>query len=155
MTGAETQNCAYHHSTPAVAACSVCASGVCAVCLKTANSAAFCSGCGVGRETQKSWLAAAFSLFLPGAGQVYNGDLGKAVAVFLLAPLILPWLWGVYDAATNADAIARGARDAATVPTGGVLLGLKIVWVPMALLYGLLSSFVLAALIGGLGAIMS
>jgi hypothetical protein len=145
--------CAYHHSTPAVAACASCEKPVCGVCTRTVNSAALCSGCAVGRETQKSWLAGAFALLLPGSGQVYNGQLGKGAAVFLLAPLVLPWLWGVYDAATTAEEIASGRRAASTVPTGGMLLALKILWVPVAFLYGGLLFALIAGITAGIGAL--
>ncbi len=146
--------CEYHHRTPATATCALCAKATCDVCTRAVNAAALCMGCAVGRATQTSWLAAAFSLLLPGAGQVYNGQFGKAVTVFLLAPLAAPWLWGVYDAAVTADRIAAGDVTAATVPTGGVLLGLKIVWLPVAVFYVVLSSLAVTALMAGVGALL-
>jgi hypothetical protein len=155
LTDTATARCEYHHRTPAVAACALCGKAVCGVCVRTVNAATLCTGCAVGRETQKAWLAAVFGLLLPGAGQVYNGDIGKAVAVFVLGPLVVPWLWGVYDAAAGAEAIARGERKATTVPTGGVLLALKIVWLPAALLYGAVVVTVLALIVGAVGAALS
>lgn len=152
MTDTTAPSCAYHHRTPAVATCRLCSKPVCVLCTRAVNAAALCAGCAVGRETQQAWLAALFGLLLPGAGQVYNGDFAKAAAVFLLAPLIVPWLWGVYDAAVTAERTAAGERDAATVPTGGVLLALKIVWVPVALGYGLVVSLIATALFAALGA---
>jgi len=119
------------------------------------NASPLCTGCAVGRATQLGWLAAAFSLLLPGAGQAYNGQFGKAVAVFFLAPLIVPWLWGVYDAATTAEAIARGEIASATVPTGGVVLALKIIWVPAAFIYGSLAAMALAGIVGAMGTLFS
>lgn len=65
--------------------------------------------------SQKSpFLSVAFSFFLPGAGQVYCGKIGRGIAIFL-AGLILDlvaifsfgllgiaalffWLWNIYDA---------------------------------------------------------
>jgi hypothetical protein len=46
----------------------------------------------------KPWAAAAASLLLPGAGQAWNGELGKAALVLLTFWLIVPWIWGVVDA---------------------------------------------------------
>jgi len=40
-------------------------------------------------------LALALSLFLPGLGQVYNGDLAKGISLFIMAaipPFLLIWL---------------------------------------------------------------
>ena len=43
-------------------------------------------------------LRALASLVLPGAGQAWNGQIGKAVLVLLTSPLVVPWIWGVCDA---------------------------------------------------------
>ncbi len=136
----ESANCAFHHATPATARCIACRKDVCAICTTTVNSCSFCSGCGVGRVTQKPWLAAVFSLVLPGTGQVYNGQWVKGVAIFLLAALVVPWIWGVVDATNVATEIAAGRRNAATVPTGFMLLGIKILWVPVAIAYSILAA---------------
>ena len=44
------------------------------------------------------WLRALASLLLPGAGQAMNGEPGKAIAVLLTCWLIVPWIFGVFDA---------------------------------------------------------
>ena len=43
-------------------------------------------------------LRALASLVVPGAGQAWNGQIGKAVLVLLPSPLVVPWIWGVCDA---------------------------------------------------------
>ena len=43
-------------------------------------------------------LHALASLVLPGAGQAWNGQIGKALLVLVTSPLIVPWIWGVCDA---------------------------------------------------------
>jgi len=43
-------------------------------------------------------LRALASLVLFGAGQAWNGQIGKAFLVLLTSPLIVPWIWGVCDA---------------------------------------------------------
>jgi TM2 domain-containing membrane protein YozV len=60
-------------------------------------------------------LAAILSFFIPGLGQFYNGQFLKAVGLFILAviagtigiillyiPLLVVWLYGMYDAYTTA-----------------------------------------------------
>ncbi len=143
--------CDYHHRTPATATCVACDKPVCDVCTTTVNSRAFCTGCGVGRATQLGWLAAVFGLLLPGAGQAYNGQFGKAVVVLVTSPIVIPWLWGVYDAASTAEQIALGRVESSTVPTGGVLIALKILWLPVAAIYGTLLTLILA----GVGALLA
>lgn len=43
-------------------------------------------------------LRALASFVLPGAGQAWNGQIGKALLVLLTSPLVVPWIWGVCDA---------------------------------------------------------
>lgn len=151
-TAVPTTFCSYHHRTPATAACCECGKAVCDICRQTVNAAVLCTGCGVGRVTQKPWLAALFSFVLPGCGQAYNGDWVKAAVIFVLAPVVVPWLWGVIDAPISARAIATGRRPASAVPTGGVLLGLKILWVPVAAGYALLLALAASAFLSGMAA---
>lgn len=104
---------------------------------RAAHFVAFCVGCGVrlpdlapraiacphcGAELVRAdgtratasrltkWLRAAASALLPGAGQAWNGQPGKGIAVLLTCWLIVPWIWGVVDA-------WRTARAAALAPT--------------------------------------
>ncbi|MBI4834651.1 MAG: hypothetical protein HY811_07535 [Planctomycetes bacterium] len=67
-------------------------------------------------------LAGVFSFFIPGLGQIYNGEFGKAIGFIiasiiggLLTPIfigfliILPaWAWGVVDAYYSAEKINEG-----------------------------------------------
>ena len=59
------------------------------------------------------WLRALASLVVPGAGQAWNGEPGKAVLVLLTAWLIVPWLLGVVDAwrVARRRSLAAVARD--------------------------------------------
>jgi TM2 domain-containing membrane protein YozV len=57
----------------------------------------------------KPWLCAAASLLLPGSGQAWNGQPGKALAFLLTFWLVVPWIWSVIDA-------WRVARDASLAP---------------------------------------
>jgi len=64
-------------------------------------------------------LAAVLSMVVPGLGQVYNGRLAKGVLVFLTAWLVLPWIFGVVDAAVEASRRARRYRAARYALGGG------------------------------------
>ncbi len=73
-------------------------------------------------EHKSEGLAAVLSFFIPGLGQIYNGQIGKGIAVivisfvlifsmvilvgFILYPLF--WIWSIYDAYTTAKRINAG-----------------------------------------------
>jgi len=96
---------------------------VCPQCGKQSaeESPQFCSGCGTRMDgglpaaddsapprPQKDGMTASYcSSFLPGLGQVYNGETAKGVIlliltiaglIFFLIPGILVWLWAMHDA---------------------------------------------------------
>lgn len=74
-------------------------------------------------------IAAVLSFFITGAGQIYNGQLGNGIGVFLLVLALyfigfftidigigflllliatILWIWAIYDAYTTAQKINRG-----------------------------------------------
>ena len=68
-------------------------------------------------EEKSPWVATLCSFFIPGLGQVYNGDTAKGVAIFLgilvgsfllFIPGLLVWLFGLYDAYTTAKKMNAG-----------------------------------------------
>jgi TM2 domain-containing membrane protein YozV len=63
-------------------------------------------------------LACILSVFFPGAGQAFNGQIGKGFLFLLFSPMILPWIWSCYDAYETAR--VRGMRG------GGVHLALHL-----------------------------
>jgi len=76
--------------------------------------AELCPKCGVRqavtayvkKEQKEPWLAALASFLIPGLGQLYNGDsFFKAALIFCTSWLILPWIYGIYDAYTGAKKI--------------------------------------------------
>jgi TM2 domain-containing membrane protein YozV len=108
---------------------------VCPHCGKvsTEESPRFCSGCGARMDgtipaaypgyptvprKQKNQMTAGFcSTFLPGLGQVYNGETGKGFAVFLLTaaglvffivPGLIVWLYAMYDSYSVAGKMNTG-----------------------------------------------
>ncbi len=59
------------------------------------------------QEEKSSFLAALCSFFIPGLGQVYDGETARGVGIFFgtligtfifLIPGLIVWLFGVYDA---------------------------------------------------------
>ena len=63
------------------------------------------------QEEKSSFIAILCSLFVPGLGQVYNGETEKGVIIFLatligtfilIIPGVIVWIYGMYDAYTIA-----------------------------------------------------
>ncbi len=52
-------------------------------------------------------LAAVLSFFIPGVGQMYNGEIGKGILFLITAWLIIPWIWSIFDAYSVANRINR------------------------------------------------
>jgi len=109
--------------------------GICPHCgkLSSEDSPRFCSGCGARMDgtitagfpgyaalpvPQKSTTIAGFcSSFLPGLGQVYNGETAKGFVLFFLTliglfifliPGLLVWLYALYDAYVVAGKMNTG-----------------------------------------------
>ena len=92
------------------------------------EKAEICPKCGVRvklvpitTEKKSSGIAAIASFFIPGLGQIYNGEIGKGIIFiivsiiffllmfvligFILLPLF--WIYNIYDAYTTAEKINR------------------------------------------------
>lgn len=73
---------------------------------------------------KNSGLAAILSFFYTGLGQIYNGQIGKGLAMivayliswflmfvvigFITTPIL--WVWGIYDAYKSAEKINEGLK---------------------------------------------
>lgn len=62
-------------------------------------------------EEKNPFLATVCSFFIPGLGQVYNGETAKGVGIFagtlvglflVIIPGLIVWVFGLYDAYTTA-----------------------------------------------------
>jgi TM2 domain-containing membrane protein YozV len=89
------------------------------------------SGCAAKRKelffVKNPGLAAVLSFFITGLGQIYNGQIGKGIALFagavvsgllcavVIGFVLLPviWLYGIFDAYRTAEKINRGAGEGA------------------------------------------
>ncbi|MCS7265289.1 MAG: hypothetical protein NZ805_10700 [Armatimonadetes bacterium] len=143
------ETCYFHSQTQAAAICTDCKKPVCELCLKTVNAEPYCEACAANHYEQSPMLAFLFAFFVPGLGQVYNGDWQKGLVIFLTGWLILPWIYGIFDAVTVANEIRIGVRKSATVPPGYLLLALKLGFLPFACVY-FCGVFVLFTAIAGL-----
>lgn len=78
--------------------------------------------------------AAWMSVLVPGLGQVYNGQRERGILFALGTPLVLPYLYGIYDAFRTAEDIARGKYAAPdphsrqTAFVGQLALGLVMIF---------------------------
>ena len=73
----------------------------------TAQAIAFCVDCGDRldfcrctrpRRERSPVLAALLSVLLPGLGQLYNGEPGKALFFLLASVFVIPWVFAVAEA---------------------------------------------------------
>jgi len=128
--------CYTHNNKDAVGQCGSCGKGICSDCAVDLNKKLFCRGCASSGNASASrnisltrrdpGMAALLSFIFIGAGQIYNGQLGKflllwginfaivMVSIILMVVLIgfftiflvIPvWLYGIYDAYRSAKEI--------------------------------------------------
>lgn len=123
--------CTFHKKRMATDRCTKCSLAICTECRIVVKGKYYCHTCSAlpmpgvkftpwrmpGRAV---WL----SLLFPGAGQVYNGQKGKGFLIFLTSWIILPWIYGIYDAHKTAGELNR--REIATKPVTEALVGFII-----------------------------
>jgi hypothetical protein len=64
----------------------------------------------VPQEIKNPGIAMLLSILIPGGGQFYNGHAGKGILILLTCWLIIPWIWGIFDAYNCAKRINRTGR---------------------------------------------
>lgn len=87
-------------------------------------------------------LALAAGIVIPGAGQAYNGQVGKGIAILLLSLLLIPYVIGIFDAHRVAK---RMALSGGRLGRGGSAWILLQGWLAVNLL---LSAVVVLTLLG-------
>lgn len=106
--------CVNHLEKDAVGVCNYCGKSICSDCLVQAQGENYCKECIVakmGKEKKAEHspsLAAILSLIIGGLGQVYNGQIGKGILIFLTSWLVIPWIIGIIDAYKTAKKIKEG-----------------------------------------------
>lgn len=103
----------------------------CRDCGEVINERAeICPKCGIRQKEPESsttsekdsGIAAVLSFFVPGGGQIYNGQIGKGIAILLAVVILVVtvfgiilavplWLWQIYDAYKVAEAGGADAID--------------------------------------------
>jgi len=107
--------CRQHPQRIALETCDRCQIPVCKECAVLVQGKTCCHHCsnfvGEGEEIlapRKPAKAAILSLFFPGMGQCYNGQLMKGLLILITSITIFPWIYGIYDAYTTADLMNKG-----------------------------------------------
>jgi len=50
------------------------------------------------QKKKSKGLMAALSFIIPGLGQMLMGRVGRGLVIFFLSWLVIPWIYGIYDA---------------------------------------------------------
>jgi TM2 domain-containing membrane protein YozV/ribosomal protein L32 len=126
----------------------VCTIVICPNCGKETPEGKFCEHCGASVQTTQTFqqpvaqqpvytqqpaaasmqkksagVAVILSFFLPGLGQIYNGQIGKGIGMIILSVIfwllssiligipfyIILWIYGMYNAYSTANKINAGA----------------------------------------------
>lgn len=132
--------CKFHLERLAQDQCSLCNSLICSDCHRVMNGKVYCPEClSESEKMEKTFLfrnpilAASLGIF-PGLGQVYNKQLLKGLFIFFTSWLIIPWLYGIYDAYVIACRFNR--RDIDVNPSPALLSGCLVL---ILLIFGFFS----------------
>jgi len=150
---------------------------ICPNCGKNTPEGKFCEHCGASVQTTQTFqqapaaaqpvytqqpaapkaeknlaAAAILSFIFAGAGQVYNGQLGKGIGFLIglivtswipIVPIIV-WIYGIYDAYTTAQKMNKGEIPFIATSTG-TLIGFIVVEIVIAVVFFL---FLMAIIMG-------
>jgi hypothetical protein len=61
----------------------------------------------VPHQIKNPGIAMLLSILIPGGGQFYNGHSGKGILILCTFWLLIPWVWGIFDAYSCANRINR------------------------------------------------
>lgn len=76
---------------------------------KISDKALACPSCGAPTKAESQTgkksriVAIILTALIPGLGQMYAGDFGKGLLILCTCWLVLPYLYGIYDAFTRKD----------------------------------------------------
>jgi TM2 domain-containing membrane protein YozV/type II secretory pathway pseudopilin PulG len=122
--------CANHSDNEAIIVCNHCAKPLCAQCSVDIAGQFYCNSCSalktgaVKKYEHSPALAAVLSFIISGLGQIYNGQIGKGMLIFLTGWLVIPWIIGIFDAYFTAKKIQ--AREIAFSKKTGCLIAMVI-----------------------------
>jgi len=107
-------NCLNHPEKEASVLCNRCGKNICPECQIKVKEEFYCKECasakisGEVKISRSPVLAAILSFVIGGLGQIYNGQVGKGLIIFLTSWLIIPWIIGIFDAYNTAAKINDG-----------------------------------------------
>jgi len=61
----------------------------------------------VPHQIKNPGVAVLLSIIIPGGGQFYNGHVGKGILILFTFWLVIPWIYGIFDAYSSANRINR------------------------------------------------
>ena len=107
-------------------------------------------------QTKSPFLALILSFFITGLGQVYNGKFWKGIffviatfigACFMIIPGIVVWIWGLYDAYTEAEQMNTGEKPYTEASVWEIIAFLVLPFI-LAFLFAIVAFLLFAAVIG-------
>jgi len=120
--------CAIHLDKDASTLCNHCGRSICSDCLVIKRNENYCQECAAGSapagEKRSAPLAGVLSFVIAGLGQIYNGQVGKGVLIFLTSIFVVPWIIGIFDAYGTAKKINAGQVPFA--PKKGCLIAFAV-----------------------------
>jgi hypothetical protein len=110
----------------------------------------FCKSCvalkleGEKKSERSPGLAAFLSVIIGGAGQMYNGQPGKGIFIFLTTWLVIPWIYGIFDAYQTAKKMNEGKiAPAGRHGCGTAAIIIVVIFIVLIPIAGLLTAIAL------------
>lgn len=109
-------------------------------------------------EEKNPGIAALCSFFIPGLGQIYNGDVGKGIAflfgtligaLFLFIPGLIIWIFGMYDAYKTSKRMNSGEIPYKSTNTVAMIL-FGIIGAVLIIIFVIIVAAIIAAFVFGL-----
>ncbi|MFH1407134.1 MAG: TM2 domain-containing protein [Candidatus Omnitrophota bacterium] len=110
--------CIVHGDRESIGVCTECGNAICEECKVSLEGKNYCKKCldsviakqkqEASKQEKSPTLAAVLSFIIGGMGQIYNGQVGKGILIFLTSWLIIPWIIGIFDAYNVAKKINEG-----------------------------------------------
>jgi len=146
--------CINHLERDAQAVCNHCGKSFCADCLVITKGENYCKVCvalKLSQETKQErspGLAAFLSFIIAGLGQIYNGQIGKGLLIFFTGWLVIPWVFGIFDAYSTAKKINQGEITVKSRPGCLIafIVGVVALWI-MVFIIGLLAAIAIPNLL--------
>jgi hypothetical protein len=148
--------CVNHPELDAVGMCISCAKSVCSTCEVKISGETYCKDCAgkkaggeKSQQVKSPSLSAVLSAVIGGAGQIYNGQMGKGLIIFFTSWLIVPWVYGIYDAYKIAEKINSGEisvpkRPGCAIAAISVMIIAPFLMIILAILAAILIPAILA-----------